>query len=64
MILQNTAFRCLSCKHEWMDDLVSHAHFRIVIASMRAIHCPKCGVGWKRIVIITEASHDDTPQQA
>jgi hypothetical protein len=44
MILLNTAFRCLSCKHEWMDDLVSQAHFRIVIASMRAIHCPKCGV--------------------
>jgi len=64
MILQNTAFRCLSCQHEWMDDLVSQAHFRIVIASMQAIHCPKCGVGWKRIVIVTEPSHDDTPQQA
>ena len=60
MVLQSASFRCLACKNEWMDDLVSHAHFRVVIASMRAIHCPACKTGWKRIVIITEASRDDT----
>lgn len=62
MILQNTSFRCLACKHEWMDDLVMDAHVRVVIASMRAVRCPLCHAGWKRIAIATEASRDDTPQ--
>jgi hypothetical protein len=29
---------------------------------MRAIHCPQCEAGWKRIAIAIEPSRDDTPQ--
>jgi hypothetical protein len=62
MILQNTPFLCLACHHRWMHDLVMDAPAMVVIASMRAIHCPQCEAGWKRIAIATEPSRDDTAQ--
>jgi hypothetical protein len=42
-----------------MHDLVMDAPAMVVIASMRAIHCPQCEAGWKRIAIATEPSRDD-----
>jgi hypothetical protein len=42
-----------------MDDLVMDAPAMVVVASMRAIHCPQCEAGWKRIAIATELSRDD-----
>jgi hypothetical protein len=42
-----------------MHDLVMDAPAMVVIASMRAIHCPQCEAGWKRIAIATEPSRSE-----
>ena len=38
--------------NEWTGELVMDAPATVLIASMRALHCPECHVGWKRVALL------------
>jgi hypothetical protein len=52
--------RCLSCGHTWNAETVTDAHFRIVIASWKALHCPNpaCRADWRRLAFVTTPPDD------
>jgi len=51
MRVQMTPLRCLQCHHEWAGELIVDAPANVLIASMKALHCPECHVGWKRVAL-------------
>ena len=55
MRIQPTPFRCLSCRHEWVGEAIADAPAHAVIAVLRALRCPECGIGPKRIAEIEAA---------
>ena len=49
MRIEQTAVHCLDCKHKWLADTVLDAPIEVWSASVRALSCPACGAGPKRI---------------
>jgi uncharacterized Zn finger protein len=49
MRIEELPMRCLACGAEFKAEVVQDAGASVVVASWRALRCPGCGVGWKRI---------------
>lgn len=54
MRVQATPLLCQACGRKWVGELIMEAPADVVIASMKALHCPDCHVGWQRIAMTRE----------
>ncbi len=49
MRIEDTMVHCIACKTEWIAQTIIDAPTEIWVTSVRALHCPKCGAGSKKI---------------
>ena len=49
MKIQETPVHCTACKHEWLAETIIEAPIGLWWASIKALRCPVCGVGPKKI---------------
>jgi rubredoxin len=54
MLIIRRPFRCRSCDHLWDAETVNDAPAQLVIASWKALYCPNCGAGWRKLAFITQ----------
>lgn len=49
--LQTVQMRCAECNFLFDGEMVSDAPFNVVVASMKAMHCPNCSAGYKKLLM-------------
>ena len=64
MRIEQAAFHCLDCAREWLADTVLDAPIEVWSASVRALSCPACGAGPRRIAFGRGDVPDPQPIQA
>ena len=52
MQIQATPLACDKCRYTWMGQLMMNCPFRLAIAAMRAIRCPKCHADWRNVTMV------------
>jgi len=60
MHIADAPLRCLACQHCWVGETVNDAPLQVVLGSWKAMRCPVCNAGWRKLAFRTEpeASHD------
>jgi hypothetical protein len=53
MRVQSQPFRCGACGREWIGELVWDAPANVVVASMKAVRCPGCACGPRKLFMVT-----------
>lgn len=52
--------RCGACGHLWTAELVTDAPFPVAVAAMRAVRCPACGCGPRKLFLMLPALETPT----
>lgn len=55
MRIERHPMHCLACNHKWMGEMLQEVPAKVWIASIKALHCPNCGKGWRKIALWIEA---------
>lgn len=53
-------FRCGACRHEWVGELVFDCPLDVAIAAIKAVRCPACGQGPRKIFMVTAPKETPT----
>jgi len=53
--------RCCDCGHEWMADMLQNVAIKVWIAHIKSLRCPKCGAGWRSIMLTARAGDAPVP---
>lgn len=51
MRIEQHPLHCLACKHQWMGEMPQEVPAKVWIAWIKALHCPNCGTGWRKIAL-------------
>jgi hypothetical protein len=54
MHIHRQSLQCLRCEQRFSAETVHDAPAGLVIASWKALRCPKCYAGWRRLAILAQ----------